>query len=288
MKYSISFIIPVYNEKKGIKTVLTELIEYVEKKISKENSEIIVIDDGSTDGTSKILENFSDKVKIIKNTRNRGYGYSIKKGLKLANFEYIGLIDADCTYPIEEFDKLLKKLPADMVVGARIGDDVNIPIARRPAKKILNMLANYLVDYKIPDLNSGMRIFKKDLALKFFSLYPDAFSFTTTITLAFISNDYEVIFVPINYKERVGKSKINPFTAMQHFLITIIRTILYFNPLKVFLPLSLFFFFAAVIVLLESWLIEGKIRDATIIILLMTSFQSAAMGFLADLINKRH
>lgn len=281
----ISFIVPVYNEEIGVQTVIKQLCEFTQNLAGKH--EIIIVNDGSTDKTAEILSVYKH-IKILKNPRNRGYGYSLKRGVRAASNEWIAIIDADCTYPIDQFPAMMEQADDhDMVVAARTGESVAIPMIRRPAKKFINLLANYLVSYRIPDLNSGMRLFKKERALEFMNLYPDGFSFTTTITMSFLSKGYPVYFHPINYYKRQGSSKIAPFKDMQNFLITITRTILYFNPLKVFLPLSLIFFLLAVAVLIISGIYGPKILDATVMILLMTSFQSLSIGFLAELINKR-
>ncbi len=132
-----------------------------------------------------------------------------------------------------------------MVVGSRTGKDVNIPFIRKPAKWFLNFLANYLSGTHIPDLNSGLRVLKKTLVERYFNILPSGFSFTTTITLAMSCNDYQVCYHPIDYYKRVGKSKIRPIHAY-YFLLLIIRTIVFFNPLKIFLPLGGICFFAGI------------------------------------------
>jgi hypothetical protein len=126
-----------------------------------------------------------------------------------------------------------------MLVGARIGDSVNIPLIRRPPKWVINQLANYMVGTKIPDLNSGMRIMKKEIIERFFNILPEGFSFTSTITIAMLSNGYQVKYVPIDYHQRKGKSKIRPFNDTLNFVRLIVRTVMFFDPLKVFLPISL-------------------------------------------------
>ena len=125
-----------------------------------------------------------------------------------------------------------------MAVGARTGDHVKIPFVRRPAKWLLKKLAEYLSGRQIPDLNSGLRVFRRELAERFFGIFPDGFSFTTTITLAALTGGYRVQFLPINYYKRVGQSTIKPIRDFTGFLLLIIRLIVYFKPLNVFLPVS--------------------------------------------------
>jgi hypothetical protein len=153
-----------------------------------------------------------------------------------ASHKMILITDADGTYPVKYIPRLLSSLEtADMVVGARIGSNVAIPLIRRPAKWVLNKLANYVAGHRIPDLNSGLRAFRKDIARQYFAVLPDQFSFTTTITLAMHCDNYAVQYAPIDYLPRKGKSKIVPWDAAS-FAVLILRTATMFRPLRVFLP----------------------------------------------------
>ena len=174
-----------------------------------------------------------------------------------------------------------------MVVGARVGSKVKIPLIRKPAKWFITKLASYLTGTKIPDLNSGLRVMKKEVVEKYIRILPDGFSFTSTITLAMLTNGYSVKYVPIDYFRRYGKSKIKPIQDTLNFIQLIIRTVLYFNPLKVFVPLSLFLVLLAFLVLLGSWVLTGKVMDVTFGVVLMTAVMVMTIGMLADLIDKR-
>ncbi len=174
-----------------------------------------------------------------------------------------------------------------MIVGARTGDVVKIPLLRKFPKWVLNKLANYLTGVKIPDINSGLRIMKKEDVEHLMKILPDGFSFTTTITLAMLTNNMPVCFLPINYYHRGGKSKIRPFYDTLNFLQLIIRTILYFNPLKVFIPFSGMLVACAFLVLLLSWLFLERAMDVTFGIIMMTAVVVMAIGMLADLIDRR-
>ncbi|MDQ1273167.1 MAG: hypothetical protein QG591_1797 [Planctomycetota bacterium] len=281
-----SIIIPTYNEKEGILQVI-ESLQLL--RITHGNQwEIIIVDDGSTDGTSELIGNLQDIV-LLRHPFNRGYGAAIKTGIRHAKYNTLIISDADGTYPAQDIPRLLAQLSkSDMVVGARGNNNSNIPLTRRPAKWMLNKLANYLTGIKIPDLNSGLRAMKKDVVVKFFHLLPDGFSFTTTITLAMLTNDYAVEFIPIEYKMRSGRSKIRPIRDTLNFLQLIIRTVLYFDPLKIFLPMSAFFFIASIVVLVLSYLFTPKIMDITTVILFISSVQILAIGMIADLIDKRN
>lgn len=274
---NFSFIIPAYNEEKGIANVLRGVLSL------NFGAEIIVVDDGSCDRTYEIVSSFP--VKVMRHEVNRGYGAAIKTGIRNARGECIIICDADGTYSVHDIPGLVEYVPGyDMVVGARPFG--SIPLFRRPAKWFLNKLANYLVDYKIPDLNSGLRIFKKDIALKFFHLLPQGFSLTTTLTLAFLANNYQVKFVPISYSKRIGTSKIRPIRDTLNFLQLIIRAVMYFNPLKVFLPISLFLFIAGSILLASDIFVLHDVGDASVVTL-NTAILIFTLGLLADLINKK-
>lgn len=276
----VTILVPAYNEENGIGPVLDEL-----KKLNLPG-EILVVDDGSLDKTFERAQ--ASGVTVVRHDVNRGYGQALKTGILAAKHDIIVITDADGTYPNEELGNLLSHIHNhDMVVGARVGSRVRIPLLRKPAKKFLNILANYLAGTKIPDLNSGMRAFRKEVALKFFNILPSGFSFTTTITLAMLSNGYRVKYYPINYHQREGKSKIHPIRDTIGFTNLIVRTTLYFNPLKVFMPLSGFVALTSIGLLLYSKFIVGRVMDISVIVLLSAALQIAVIGMLADLIDKR-
>ena len=278
----ISVVIPAYNEEKAIGAVLEELIEV----LKGQTYEIIVVDDGSTDNTTKIVQK-KESVKLIQHPYNKGYGSALKAGIKSATHDLILIIDGDGTYPVKAIPELLKEVDQyDMVIGARTGENVKIQLYRKPAKWFLSKMANYLSGTKIPDLNSGMRIFKKEDVIKFFNLLPSGFSFTTTLTLAYLSNDYNVKYVPIDYYERRGESKIKPFRDGFNFIMLIVRTITYFNPLKVFLPISIVLFVFSSAILLYDGIVHRDVADLSII-LILAAFQIGFLGLLADLIVRK-
>ncbi len=284
----VSIIIPAYNEREGISHVIESLQSL--KEMHGSQWEIIIVDDGSTDGTPDMVKKVQDVV-LVCHSLNRGYGAAIKTGIRRAKYNTIVISDADGTYSANDIPKLLSALgglsKSEMVVGDRGNHNKNIPQVRRPAKWIIGKLANYLTGIKIPDLNSGLRAMKKDVVMKFLHLLPDGFSFTTTITLAMLTNNYGVEFIPIEYKKRSGKSKIRPIRDTLNFIQLIIRTVLYFDPLRVFIPISIFFFIASIAVLIFSYLFTPKVMDITTVVLFISGVQILAIGMLADLIDKR-
>jgi len=284
----LSIIIPVFNEVNTIERTIDDLAGIVHS--SPFNIEVILVDDGSTDGTSRVLSGISLKnFRTIRHPVNRGYGASLKTGILAAFYPYAAITDADGTYPNERIPELFEQLCRegyDMVVGARTGSDVEIPKIRKPAKWVLNRIADYLAGFKIPDLNSGLRIFRREVVKKFVNILPDGFSFTTTITLAMLTNGYRVAYGPINYKKRGGKSKIRPFYDTLNFLQLIIRTILYFNPLKIFLPISGFFILLSLLLLFYR-IFVARAFGVTAVIIFVCGIQFLGLGMLADLIDRR-
>ena len=189
----ISIIVPVFNEKDVIVSVLEELEQSLLKITS--NYEILVVHDYSTDGTSDMLKNSPVKITLLEHHCNLGYGAALKTGIKNVKYELIGIIGGDGTYSPQEIPGLVAQMKdCEMVIGARVGKDVAIPLLRRPAKWILTQLASYLAGKNIPDLNSGLRVMKRKLIDTYFHLLPNGFSFTATITLAALVNGHEVRF----------------------------------------------------------------------------------------------
>ena len=280
----VSIIVPVFNERESIEAVLRNIRTSIGERFP---FEIIVVDDGSTDGLD--ITPFRDLIsQFHKHEKNMGYGAAIKTGLRNTRAEKIVIMDADGTYPPSAIPELVRALEdCEMAVGARTGANVNIPFFRQPAKYLLGKIANYLAETKIPDLNSGMRAFFRKEAEPYYHILPRGFSLTTTLTLAFLSSDLRVKFIPIDYHKRTGKSKIQPVRDTRNILMTILRTIIYFNPLKVCLPLSLVLFLLALAVLLYSGLYLNRIMDGTVAVLTLGGVQILAIGLLADLIARR-
>jgi len=273
----LSVLVPTYNEEKTIVKVIEGI-----KKVVNIPYEIIVIDDGSTDRTAELVK--TQKVFLIPHPQNCGYSSALKSGLRAAKGDYVLIIDGDNTYPTDAIPSLLEHIPAfDMVVGARQGG--NTPLLRRPAKIMLGILANYLANTKIPDLNSGLRVFKKDLAMEFMHLYPPKWSFTVTITLAFFTNGYTIKYVPINYLKREAKSTVKA-TDFVDFINLILRITTYFNPFKIFSTVSAFLMLFAFLIFLYSSLLLHKIMDVTIVVITLTALQVFLSGLIADLIVK--
>lgn len=279
----VSVIVPVFNEEEGIGPLIDELVAAL--GALGRPFEVIVVDDGSTDRSVSALTGRS--IELVKHGTNRGYGAALKTGIRRAHHPLIAIIDGDGTYPITAIPALLAEMDEhDMAVGARTGAQVAIPAARRPAKWILTRLANYLSGHRIPDLNSGLRVFRRELAERFFGLFPDGFSFTTTITLAALSNGYRVSYVPVNYYKRSGQSSIRPLRDFFGFLLLIVRLVVVFKPLNVFLPASAALLLVGVAKAAIDFSRTGAFGVGAAIAIL-AAIQIAFLGLLADLIMRR-
>jgi len=233
----VSVILPAYNEAQAMHGQLAAIHDALNGYGAP--YEIVVVDDGSRDGTAEAA--LCCAARVVQQVENRGYGAALKMGISAAEHDCIVIIDADGTYPADQIPKLLELMnDADMVVGARIGAVVHVPRLRRPAKWILTRVAERVAGRSIPDLNSGLRAFRRSCAQQYFPLLSNQFSFTSTLTLAYLTDGYRVLYHPINYYPRIGQSKIVPFHFME-FMVLLMRTAILFEPMKIFLPLSLFF-----------------------------------------------
>jgi glycosyltransferase involved in cell wall biosynthesis len=249
-KSKISIVIPAYNVEPSIGQVLEGLRAW------RDRAEIIVIDDCSTDHTAEIAERAG--VRVIRHRHNKGYGGGLKTGIRAASGEIVVMMDADGEHDAAQLSCLLDNFgDNDMVVGAR-GKGSNAPLIRRPGKWLLAKVANYLAQTEIPDLNSGFRAFRKDVAMRFLHILPNGFSFTTTLTLALFKEGYNTAYVPITTAKNIAPSTVNPIRDGINTLALIIRIIALFDPVRVFLPTSIALFFIGVI----YWIGSGVFRFA--------------------------
>jgi glycosyltransferase involved in cell wall biosynthesis len=279
---AVTIVIPCYNERAGLPSLLDELDAKLQG--CGVQFQYVLVDDGSTDGSNELP--LKDHVLMVRHEVNRGYGAALKTGIRNAAHDWILIIDADGTYPVDRIPDLCREAEqCDMAVGARIGANVSHSIVRRAAKWPIHRLADYLVDRRIPDLNSGLRMFKKDLAMRYIRLLPDGFSFTSTITLAMMADGWRVRYITIDYFKREGSSKVKPFKDAINYLTLVMRMILFFNPLKIFLPLSFTLFFLSVASIGYDLYLRNLNERS--LILIMGFLQMIMMGFLADLVNRR-
>lgn len=281
MSKEISIIIPCYNEDISVLNMTIQNIKKSLEQYDDFNYEIIVINDGSENSYDEINDH---SLTLIHHHKNLGYGASLKTGITRAKYNWIGITDADGTYPNIEFNQLLNHVENyDMIIGQRNWNDISL--IRRFPKYILTSFASFLANYRIPDLNSGMRVFKKEVALKFWQLYPNGFSFTSTLTMGCITNGYAVKFLPISYNKRIGNSSIQPIRDTIRFFKLVTRLSLYFNPTRFFMPISFVLFLAATARGLRDYLVNDSFGGLTLVLFFM-AFQLFFFGLIAEIISK--
>ena len=288
-----SIIIPCYNEKHAIRETIEWILSVIRDSKLK-NVEIIAVNDGSTDGCEQVLnaltkEHHSDDLLVVHHKRNQGYGAALKTGIRRSQSDYICITDADGTYPNDRIPDLIEQISSkdlDMVVGARIGPNVEYSKIRSIPKMILVPWVSFLCGTEVPDMNSGLRIFRRDRSLDFLKLLPDGFSFTTTITICLLRNRYAVEFTPISYARRIGKSHIKPIQDTLRFTQLILRTGMYFAPLRLLSPLIVGLATLFSISSLYDLTILNNLTDKTVL-LGFASLNVFMFALLADMIDKR-
>lgn len=281
----VSIIVPVYNEARAIAQTHTALRDVLTHL--PEGSELIYVDDGSRDGTANKLA-VLEGATILTHRSNRGYGRALKTGVRAAQNPVVCFCDADGTYPTDRLPELCAQLESEgaaMVVGARSVSQQSW--ARRPAKAFLRWLAEYLTQERIPDLNSGLRAIRREHSLRFERLLPEGFSYTTTITLSLLCEGERVCFTPIEYRPRLGSSKIKPIRDTANFFLLILRTTVAFHPLRVYGPIAAALLGFGALLLLARMFLDQPAGVATTVVLLTAGLQLLGIGLLADLVNRR-
>ncbi len=283
----VSIVIPVYNEEEALGDDLDTIIQTMSG--SDIPWEIIVVDDGSTDASAEIVRQ-REGVRLIQHPYNRGTGAARTTGLRHARGDVIVMTDGDGTYPNHDIPRLLAHMEGcDMVIGARKTEAGSLRWLRSPTKLFIRLLASYLTGVRIPDVNSGFRAFKKSVAERFLDILPTTHSWVGTQTVAFLSEGYAVKFIPIDYYKRKGrKSSFHPITDTYNYISLVVRTIMYFNPLKVFLPMALALILVGAAKLIRDIVYyRGFYVPGVTLMLILTAIQVGAIGLLADLIVKR-
>lgn len=270
-------VIPAYNEENTIAAVVLDLV----RLSCGQPWDIVVVDDASTDRTAERA--VSAGARVIRHVRNRGYGAALKTGIRATSADWVATYDADGQHIAAEFARLLPHVGSDstfdLVVGAR-SERLHSAAWRMPGKWMLGALANYLCKTTIPDLNSGMRIFRREVILRYLHLCPDGFSFSTTSTMAMFNRNHSVVYVPIVVGKTSAHSQVRLRTGWD-VLVLMLRLVMLFNPLRVFLPLS-----AALLSLGIFWGIRyiwlGRGLSVAALLLLLVGVLVFFVGLLAD------
>jgi len=282
----VSVVLPVYNEHGHLAQEVKRIRAALDR--SSYSFEIIVVDDGSTDGSADVLDDLrrSENIRLIRFGRNRGSGSARKAGTRAARGRVVVWTDCDLTYPNEEIPRLVEVLDQgyDQVVGARSSEQGTHRAFRVPAKWFIRRLACYLTATKIPDLNSGLRAFRRDVAMQYLHLLPAGFSCVTTMTMSFLCNGYSVEYVPIDYFPRAGNSKFHWWDDTRRYLLQVVRMILLYNPLKVFMPTGLSLLaLAAGKTVYDLVTKHGRVATNTLVVLFAAGVV-IMVGLLSDLI----
>lgn len=284
---SVTVVVPVFNERESIEATVSELGRL---NLPDNSWEAILVDDGSTDGGADLMNTLAAThpwLKVVHHENNRGYGAALKTGIRRATGDLIAITDADGTYPNTRIPDLVNAMAdADMVVGSRTGDSVEYSTLRKVPKVFLGWYCSWITRRNIPDINSGLRVFRRSVVEKYLHILPNSFSFTTTITIAFMTNDYLVSYLPIDYARRTGTSKIRPIVDTLRFVQLILRTGMYFAPLRTFAPIiALLTVLFGASFAYDVYMIRN-LTDKTLV-LLMLAINAALFALLADVIDKK-
>jgi glycosyltransferase involved in cell wall biosynthesis len=281
-EFDVSIVLPVYNERGHLRTEIDRI--RVALDASPYTYEIIVIDDGSNDGSEHDLLTI-EGIRLIRHKHNRGSGAARRTGTTAARGRVVVWTDVDMTYPNDRIPELVAELDGwDHVVGARRTEEGTLRAFRVPAKWFIRKLACYLSGTDIPDLNSGLRAFRRDVAMQYVHHLPKGFSCVTTLTMSFLSNGYSVKYVPIDYFPRAGRSKFHWWKDTRRYLLQVVRMSLSYEPLKVFLPLGLTLFGLGLVKLGYDWIDKDFRLAANTLLILLGSLQAITVGLLADLV----
>jgi polyisoprenyl-phosphate glycosyltransferase len=285
----VTIILPCYNEEGHVIAEVERIARAMDG--SGYSYELLAIDDGSTDQTLAKLREAAPRfpqLEVVPMPRNGGSGVVRRIGTQRAQGEIVVWTDADMTYPnerIPELVQVLEKDPmVDQVVGARTSEQGSYKLLRVPAKWVIRKFAERLSGSRIPDLNSGMRAFRREVALPYLRLLPPGFSCVTTITLAFLSNNHEIQYMPIEYAQRAGRSKFKFVSDAYKYILQILRMIMYFNPLKVLMPLALTLLGVGVLKAVYDVIVHPVHIATDTVLIVITGLIIGSLALLGDLV----
>ncbi|MGP4021747.1 glycosyltransferase family 2 protein [Actinomadura sp. 3N407] len=285
----VTIVLPCYNEQDHVIDEVERICEAMDG--SGKTYELLAVDDCSTDATLARLREAAPRfpnMRIVAFQHNSGSGTVRRIGSQQARGEIVVWTDADMSYPNERIPELVDLLDTDpsvdQVVGARTSEEGSHKALRVPAKWFIRKVAERLTNSRIPDLNSGLRAFRREVSLPYLRLLPPGFSCVTTITIAFLSNQHPVHYMPIDYAKRAGKSKFHFTKDAYRYILQVLRMVMYFNPLKVLMPPALWLIVIGLLKGVFDMVVHfGYFANNTIMIF-VTGLIIASLALLADLI----
>jgi glycosyltransferase involved in cell wall biosynthesis len=285
----VTIVLPCYNEQDHVVDEVERICKAMDA--SGQTYELLAVDDCSTDETLARLEAAAPhfpNMQVVPFHRNGGSGTVRRIGSQQANGDIVVWTDADMTYPNDRIPELVDILDTDptvdQVVGARTTEEGTHKILRVPAKWFIRKTAERLAGQKIPDLNSGLRAFRKDVAAPYLKLLPPGFSCVTTITLAFLSNQHDIRYVPIDYAKRAGSSKFHFVHDAYRYILQVLRMVMYFNPLKVLMPPALWLIGLGIAKGVFDMVVHPLRFANNTVMVFVTGLIIASLALLADLI----
>ncbi|MGL4173726.1 MAG: glycosyltransferase family 2 protein [Actinomycetota bacterium] len=285
----VTVVLPAYNEQDHVRAEIDRICAALDS--SEFSYEVLGIDDASTDGTLAVLEQAAREhphIQVVPFRRNGGSGTARRIGTQMARGDVVVWTDADLTYPNERIPELVRVLrddsSYDQVVGARTTEEGTHKILRVPAKWLIRKIAERLTNQRIPDLNSGLRAFRRNVSLPYLRLLPPGFSCVTTITLAFLANQHDIKYVDIDYAKRAGSSKFHFVKDAYRYILQVLRMVMYFDPLKVLMPPALWLFGIGVVKAVVDMVRHPFYFPASTVLLVVSGLLIGSLALLADLV----
>ncbi len=281
----VSVVLPVHNEEACLEDEIIRIRDGLDA--SQYSWEMVLVDDASTDRSAEIADKFP-WIRRITFQHNRGSGAARRIGSQAALGDIVVWTDADMTYPNHEIAKLVDELgDADQVVGARRTEEGTLRLLRAPTKWAIKKFASILTKSEIPDLNTGYRAFRREKAAPYLPLLPNGFSHVTTITLTMLMDGHKVVYTPIDYATRTGRSKFHPVRDTYVYVMQVLRMVTFFSPLTVFMPVGLTLLGLGGLKLIYD-IIDHPLKVAiNTMLLLFAGFQIVVLALLADLVVAR-
>lgn len=259
---TVTIVVPAFNERDSIATVVTAMLS------AAPWHEVLVIDDGSTDGTGEAAARAG--ARVVRHPYNKGNGAAVKTAIRSSATDWIAIIDGDGQHPSQDAKRLVDRCgDFDLVIGAR-DPRTQATAGRRAGNALLNWLASYLTERPIPDLTSGFRVARREHLLEFIHMLPNGFSTPTTTTLAFIKAGYNVTFEPIGARQRVGTSKIRLASDGAKFLLILLKIITIFSPLRIFAPISALAFTVGAVYGVWNFFYHERIPNGAVLALMFS------------------